>query len=82
METKTSKAVALLKDGRMREALAVFRTFRMGFSREERRTIQIASETLNGSGKFYQSLGINTDSILEEASRILAKKYLQSSIIK
>ena len=82
METKTSKAVALLKDGRMREALAVFRTFRMGFSREERRTIQIASETLNGSGKFYKSLGINTDSILEEASRILAKKYLQSSIVK
>jgi hypothetical protein len=76
METKTSKAVALLKDGRMREALAVFRTFRMGFSRDERRTIQIASETLNGGGQFYQSLGINTDSILEEAKVILAQKYL------
>ena len=76
MQTKTSKAVALLKDGRMREALAVFRTFRMGFSRDERRTIQIASETMNGSGRFYQSLGINTDSILEEARVILARKYL------
>lgn len=76
METKTSKAVALLKDGRMREALAVFRTFRMGFSKEERRTIQIASETLNGCGSIYRQLGIDTDSVLEEARVILAHKYL------
>ena len=77
IQTRTSNAIELLKDGQTKKALAIFRTFRMGFSQSERRTIQIASETLNGSGKFYQSLGIDTDLEVEKALVILRSKYLQ-----
>ena len=42
METKTSKAIGLFKDGRLRDALAIFKTFKIGFTKDERRTIQIA----------------------------------------
>ncbi len=78
METKTSKAVALLKDGQLREALAIFRTFKVGFSKDERRSIQIASEVLNGSDRFYRSIGIDTAVEVEKATSILRKRYMKA----
>ena len=75
VKTKTSKALALLKDGETRKALAIFRTFRVGFTKDEQRTIQIASETLNGSGRFYQNLGIDSSLEVKKAIQILRKKY-------
>jgi len=77
MQTKTSKAVALLEGGKLREALAIFRTFRIGFSKEERRTIQIASETLNGCGGFYQKLGIDTALEVQKSIAVIKSKYLK-----
>lgn len=76
METKTSKAVELLRGGRIREALAIFRTFRMGFTSDERRTIQIASESMSGHSRFYESLGISVVAEQQKAVEILTKKYL------
>lgn len=77
METKTSKAISLFRSGLMKEALAIFRTFRNGFTQEERRTLQIASETLIGNGRFYQQLGINTEKEIEKSKRIIESKYLE-----
>ena len=74
-ETKTSKALALFEDGKIREALAIFRTFRMGFTRDEKRTIQIASDTLNGSGRFYSDLGIDASLEVKQAIQIVRQKY-------
>lgn len=74
-ETKTSKALALFEDGKIREALAIFRTFRMGFTRDEKRTIQIASDTLNGSGRFYSDLGIDASLEVKKAIQIVRQKY-------
>lgn len=54
METKTNKAISLLRAGNLKEALLIFRTFRIGFTKEERRTLQIASESLSGNSLFYQ----------------------------
>ncbi len=76
MRTKTSKALALLEGGKVREALAIFRTFRVGFRVEEKRTIQIASDTLNGSGSFYDSIGIDSSLEVQKAIQILREKYL------
>ena len=75
VKTKTSKALALLKDGETRKALAIFRTFRVGFTADERRTIQIASDTLNGSGRFYSDLGIDASLEVKKAIQIVRQKY-------
>ncbi|MDC7140136.1 hypothetical protein [Bacteroides finegoldii] len=76
METKTSKATFLLRAGNLKEALSIFRTFRIGFTKEERRTLQIASESLSGNSLFYQQLGIDTNKEIEKSKSILASKYL------
>lgn len=76
METKTNKAISMLRTGNLKEALSIFRTFRIGFTKEERRTLQIASESLSGNSLFYQQLGIDTDKEIEKSKSILTSKYL------
>ncbi len=76
METKTSKAISLLHSGYLKEALAIFSTFRVGFSKEERRTLKIAHECLSGNAGFYRQLGIDTSAEVEKSKSILIAKYL------
>lgn len=78
MRTKTEKAVSLFQSGYLKEALAIFRTFRIGFTKEERRTLQIASEILMGNGSFYQQIGIDTDSMISKSVEIITEKYLSN----
>lgn len=77
METKTSKAITLLSSGCLKEALAIFSTFRVGFTKEERRTLKIAHECISGNAEFYRQLGIDTTAKVEESRRILCSKYLE-----
>lgn len=74
-ETKTSQAVELFKSGRLKQALAIFKTFKIGFSDEEKRNISIAYESLCGSSKFYQSLGINVNLCIGSAVQTIKSKY-------
>ncbi len=76
MRTKTEKAIGLFQSGYLKEALAIFRTFRIGFTKEERRTLQIASESLTGNSGFYRQIGIDTDSMIMKSKEIITKKYL------
>lgn len=76
METKTSKAISLLCTGDLKGALSIFRTFRIGFTKDERRTLQIASESLSGNSSFYRQLGIDTNNEIEKSKVILTSKYL------
>lgn len=78
MQTKTNKAILLLRSGCLKEALAIFRTFRVGFTKEERRTLQIASEALSGNSSFYQQIGVDTDIEIEKSKSILYDKYLKA----
>lgn len=78
MRTKTEKAISLFQSGCLKEALAIFRTFRIGFTKEERRTLQIASESLTGNGDFYQQIGIDTDFMISESIEIITEKYLSN----
>ena len=80
METKTSKAVALFRSGHLKEALSIFRTFRIGFTQDERRTLQIASESLSGNDRFYKQIGIDTNSEIEKSKELLTNKYLRNEI--
>lgn len=75
METKTSKAITLLRSGCLKEALAIFSTFRSGFTHEERRTLKIAYECLSGNAGFYRQLGINTENEVEKSKTILLNRY-------
>lgn len=74
--TATKQATDLLAAGNLLGALRIFSTFKLGFSKEERRTIQLAFEGLTGKKEFYQKLKIDTDACLIEAVAILTKKYL------
>ena len=75
-ETKTQKAVCLLKAGNLKGALKIFRTFRVGFSSDEKRTIGIACECLCGNDGFYSSLGVDCCKMVDEAVAIVRSKYL------
>lgn len=79
METKTSKAIDLFESGQLKEALSIFRTFRIGFTKEERRTLQIASESLSGNAVFYQQLGIDTEKEVIRSKEIISLKYGKSN---
>ena len=78
MKTKTNKAISLLQCGNFKAALAIFSTFRIGFSKEEQRTLQIASEALSGNSSFYQQIGVDTDIEIEKSKSILYDKYLKA----
>ena len=75
-ETKTQQAVSLLKFGNVKGALRIFKTFQIGFSKEEKRIIEIASDCLCGMSDFYSSLGIDCQRIVDDAVSILRSKYL------
>lgn len=76
-QTKTSIAIQRLVAGDLRGALAIFKTFRIGFTTDERRTLEIASECLNGHAGFYISLGINPNEEIAKSRAILSHKYPQ-----
>lgn len=76
MEKKTDKVISLLRGGNYEKALSIAKTFRLGFTKEQRRVLQIASETLTGNGGFYKQLGIDTDSMVNEAKKLLNDTYL------
>ncbi len=72
---KTEKAKALLKAGEFLKALAIIKTFRLGFTKVEKRSIEIAYECLSGHEVFYLSLGIDVDKEIERTRQLLADKY-------
>ena len=75
MINKTDKALSLFRKGLIKESLAIFKTFRIGFSKEEKRIIEIASECLNGRSLFYQQLGVDVESMLLQSKLIIQLKY-------
>ena len=73
--TKTDEAVELLRAGDYSKALSIFRTFRIGFTKDQIRTMEIASETLSGNGRLYEQLGIDTKLEIEKAKKLLQERY-------
>lgn len=68
--SKSEKAKRLFLSGNLKRALAIYKNFRYDFTQDERRSIQIAYESLTGKASFYQSLGIDTN--LMVAKSVLA----------
>lgn len=61
MKTKTAEAFQLFNDGKISQAYAIFKTFKLGLTPEERRAIQITHEVSCGRGNFYASVGVDID---------------------
>lgn len=76
MKTKTNKVIELLKQGNFKNALLIVRTFKIGFTDDERRTLQIASESILGSSSFYRQLGIDTEKEIAKSKQLLIERYL------
>ena len=74
--TKVDKVKSLLAAEAFQEALTIVKTFCIGFSKEEKRSIEIAHEVLTGNEKFYQALGIDTEKEIRSAHKILIDKFL------
>ena len=64
--TKVDKVKSLLAAG----------AFQKAFTKDEKRSIEIAYESLLGRDKFYQSIGIDTNKEIEKARQLLSDKYL------
>lgn len=72
---KTDKALGLLRQGKLAEALAIISKFRIGFTKDEKRTLEIAHESLVGNASFYENIGIDTQLCISRAREIIRNKY-------
>ena len=75
MKTKTSKAIDLFSQGNTIAALKIFSTFRIGLSADEKRTLEIAYESMTGNERFYQDIGVDTEDMKIKANEIIREKY-------
>lgn len=64
-----------MQQGDWKSALAIFSTFRIGFTKEEIRSMEIAHEALAGHSSFYRSIGIDVDTEIARSKEFLLKKY-------
>ncbi len=74
-ETKTEKVIRLVRSGEWKKALSILRTFRLGFTKEQKRIIEVASDVMNGYGNLYRGIGVDTDRILEDCKAMILKRY-------
>ena len=74
-ETKTSIAIQYVRNGEWKKALSILRRFRLGFTAEQKRIIEVASDVMNGYDNLYRGIGVDTDRILEECKAMILKKY-------
>ena len=71
IQTKTNQAVNLYLNGEELKAFRIFKTFKLGFSKEERDTIISAYEILSGHDQFYKQLGKDVNQIVVNAHCII-----------
>ena len=67
----------LVADGKFADALSIVKSFRIGFTRDEKRTLQIAHECFTGNCKFYNDLGVNTANEIQKAKELLVIHYFK-----
>lgn len=74
IKTKTEQAIDAFKQGSLKHAFRMMFRFR-GFTKEEKRVIQIAYECMAGKEAFYVSLGINPGTIITQAIDSVSRRY-------
>ena len=74
---KSDVAITLLNKGDLVGAFKIFKTFRLGFTDQERRSIEIAYDHLVGNVRLYGQIGIDTKEEFKKSMGILMRKYPQ-----
>ena len=77
MKTKTEKAIELYQSGNFTKALAIFKTFRLNLTKEERDTLITTHEFLNGSEAFYTQMGYNIEELEKQSKQIIENKLIK-----
>ena len=72
--TKTETAIRYYQQDDIGKAIKIFSKFH-GFSKDEQRCLQIANECYSGNRSFYESLGIDVEKVLSEATAFIEKRY-------
>lgn len=75
--TKTEQVVGYVRAGEWSKAMNIAKTFRIGFTKSEIRTMEIASDALNGNGKLYRDLGIDVAAEVFKCKELLKARYLR-----
>ena len=77
METKTQRAISLYQQGKIKASMALFSRFKMGFTQEQRRVLQIAYECTGDERNeaFHTSIGVDVGSMISQAHNIIKTKY-------
>ena len=76
METQQQKAITLFNKREYSKSFKICKTFKRTFEPEELRTIEIASETLTMGGAIYRQMGIDTESEILKAKKLIRKKVI------
>ena len=80
METKTSKAIRLFQAGDYKAAFRLFSGFKMGFTKEEQRDLQITYECINDLDRcrFYESIGVDYKDAAFKSWQLIVEKYFKN----
>ena len=75
--SKTEQAINLYKSGELQKALRIFKTFKMGLTKEESSIIKTAAELSAGTSTLYLQMGINKDLLTNQAKEIIERKFIK-----
>lgn len=75
MLNPTQNAIKFFKADDFKKAFKIFKSFKINFTNEEKKYIQIASEYMSGNGSFYNQIGYDEKDVINKAKIIIIKKY-------
>ena len=73
--TKTEQVKAFVAKQEWAKAIKIAATFKVGFTKEEKRIMEIAKEAFTGHASFYKSLGIDVEAMQVQAIAIVSNMY-------
>lgn len=74
METKSDKVRAMVSKGDYKGALALVKTFKLGFTKEEKETLVRAFES-QWNPEFYKKMGYDPEALFTSATIIINRVY-------
>lgn len=73
--SKTDIVKEYVAKGNLTKAIQLAASFRIGFTKEEKRIMEIAKDVIAGRGKFYAQLGIDVEAVSIQAQAIVKAKF-------
>lgn len=77
METKTQKAIELYLAGNFKKSLAIFKTFKLNITKNDRDILITTYEWISGHDKFYANMGYNLKDLKNQSKDIIEKNFIK-----